>query len=163
MERDDLQLSLGMVDLGQITHAALRGLKFQFDHAQAKTAFEPPSDGTAMVMGDRQHLLNIVSNLLENALKYSPNNPEINVLVERIPSKIRLTVQDNGLGIPAEYQAKIFDRFFRVPTADRESIQGYGLGLNYVATIVRLHGGTIQVESKEGKGSSFCIELPSAG
>jgi two-component system phosphate regulon sensor histidine kinase PhoR len=73
-----------------------------------------------------------------------------------------LSVADNGIGIPAAYREKIFEKFFRVPSGDHHNIKGYGLGLSYVHHIVTRHEGRISVESKEGKGSTFIIQLPAA-
>jgi len=73
-----------------------------------------------------------------------------------------LRVRDKGIGIAPEYQSKVFDKFFRVPTGDRHDVKGHGLGLSYVAQVVRQHGGSIRVESAVGHGSTFIVDLPAA-
>ena len=73
---------------------------------------------------------------------------------------VQLSVTDNGIGIPATYQDRIFDKFFRVPSDDHHNIKGYGLGLNYVQEVIHIHRGSIGVVSKEGRGSTFTIKLP---
>jgi signal transduction histidine kinase len=116
-----------------------------------------------------------VFNLVDNALKYRGKNaPEIRVSLEVSPSandKIRLTVEDDGIGIAPEYQTKVFEKFFRVPAGNVHNVKGHGLGLSYVANVVRQHGGSIRVESparpshsdgEEGQGSRFVVELPTA-
>ena len=105
-------------------------------------------------------LTNVVSNLLDNALKYSETGALINIRLQEVPDKIILSVQDNGQGIAREYQKKIFEKFFRVPTGNVHNTKGYGLGLSYVASVVESHGGKIDVESEEGKGSLFILVLP---
>ena len=73
---------------------------------------------------------------------------------------MQLTVTDNGIGVPDGYKDKIFDKFFRVPTGDMHNVKGYGLGLSYIAYVLKRQGGSIHVESKEGIGSSFTIIIP---
>jgi len=114
------------------------------------------------VKADRAHVSSVLSNLLDNALKYSKGSPVITVHVVREGGLIVLAVTDNGIGIPAVYLGRVFDKFFRVPSNDHHNIKGYGLGLNYVQHIIGWHKGSIGVESKEGKGSTFTIKLPAA-
>ena len=109
---------------------------------------------------DKLHITSVIFNLLDNALKYSKVNPSIQINLKEEPQLLRLTITDNGIGIPAAYKNKIFDKFFRVPTGDKHNVKGYGLGLSYVAYVLKRQGGTIQVESKEGIGSSFTIIIP---
>lgn len=115
-----------------------------------------------IVNGEPSHLTNVIYNLLDNALKYSPGQPLINILLQEEDSRITLSIQDNGLGIPSEYSKKIFEKFFRVPTGDVHNIKGYGLGLSYVSTVMKAHDGSVHVESEPGKGSNFIISFPAA-
>jgi two-component system phosphate regulon sensor histidine kinase PhoR len=109
---------------------------------------------------DRMHLSSVLSNLLDNALKYSKADPAITVHLSRHEDFIVLAVSDNGIGIPSVYTSRIFEKFFRVPSGDHHNIKGYGLGLSYVRHIIASHNGSISVESKEGKGSVFTVQLP---
>jgi signal transduction histidine kinase len=86
----------------------------------------------------------------------------LTIQLSRDGQEVLLSVADNGIGIPAAYREKIFEKFFRVPSGDHHNIKGYGLGLSYVHHIVTRHEGRISVESKEGKGSTFIIQLPAA-
>ena len=109
-------------------------------------------------VGDPNLLDQVFSNLLSNAVKYAPDSPEIDVAGVTRGKNVSFSVSDHGVGIPAEEQAKLFDKFFRASTST--GIAGTGIGLNLVAQIVELHGGRIEVQSKEGQGSTFTVLLP---
>lgn len=113
-----------------------------------------------MIMADRMHITSVVYNLLDNALKYSKGSPVINIKLDARETEMILTIQDNGIGIPASYKDKVFDKFFRVPHGNKHNVKGYGLGLSYTAHIIAQHNGTINVESDEDKGTTFIIKLP---
>ncbi len=115
------------------------------------------------IQADTVHLSNVLFNLLDNSLKYAKEAPQIKLNLEDQAKSVCITVSDNGIGIPEAYQKKVFDRFFRVPTAgDRHDVKGYGLGLSYVADIVKQHGGQVKLWSNETAGSTFQITLPKA-
>jgi two-component system phosphate regulon sensor histidine kinase PhoR len=110
--------------------------------------------------GSEVHLTNVIYNLLDNALKYGRDNSMIELRLKDSAGQLEISIRDFGIGIAKEYQKKVFEKFFRVPTGDVHNVKGYGLGLNYVASVVKKHGGKIDVESEEGKGSLFIIVLP---
>ena len=112
------------------------------------------------IKGDAFHLTNIISNLIDNAIKYNNGNPEIIISTINENNFIVLNVKDNGIGIAKEYKNKIFDTFFRVPSGNIQSVRGNGIGLSYVKKIIDLHKGRISVESEPGKGSNFQIFIP---
>ena len=118
------------------------------------------SDEDLIVKGDEVHITNVIFNLLDNAVKYSNEIPEIEVSTKKIKDYIVISVRDNGIGIPKEHQTQIFDRFFRVPTGNVHNVKGFGLGLSYVKKIVDSHDGKIKVESALDKGTKFSILLP---
>lgn len=115
---------------------------------------------SALIKGDEVHITNVIFNLLDNAMKYSKEKPEIMVKTENRKDQILISVQDNGIGIAKEHQAQIFDRFYRVPTGNVHDVKGFGLGLSYVKKIIDLHNGTIKVESALNKGTKFKIYFP---
>lgn len=111
------------------------------------------------INADKTHISNIIANLIDNALKYTPENPEIKILTQNVNGDILVSVQDNGIGISAENQKHIFKKLYRVPTGNIHDVKGFGLGLFYVKTMVEAHGGRINLESSLNKGTTINIEL----
>ncbi len=114
----------------------------------------------AHVSGDRIHLTNVFYNLIDNAVKYCEESPEVLISTSSDSNGLVVRVKDNGIGIPRNEQRKIFDRLYRVPTGNLHNVKGFGLGLSYVKAVVEKHGGSIRVESEPGTGSTFVISLP---
>lgn len=114
----------------------------------------------ANLLGDRDRLGQVFTNLLSNAIKYSPDAESVEVELSTSPETINISVHDHGLGIPQEQREKIFERFYRATGPRQKAIPGLGMGLYIVAEIVKLHGGTITVDSTVGKGSTFTMTLP---
>ena len=112
------------------------------------------------IQADAFHLSNIINNLLDNANKYSKEEPRIEVKVTESANGFTLTIKDNGVGMSKDSVKKIFDKFYRVPTGNVHDVKGFGLGLAYVKTMVEEHSGEICVESEINKGSTFTINLP---
>lgn len=112
------------------------------------------------VQADRIQIDRLLSNLLSNAIKYTPAGGEVRVRLSAEPGQATLIVEDSGVGIAPEHLPHIFDRFYRVPSADPH--KGLGLGLSFVAWIVKAHGGSFHVESQPGQGTRFTISLPAA-
>lgn len=109
---------------------------------------------------DQLHLRNVISNLIDNAIKYSRDQVTITLRSQLENGGWRLTVADDGLGIPKSYQPVVFDRFFRVPTGNLHAVKGFGLGLYYVRQVIERHGGRLQLQSELGCGSAFSFWLP---
>lgn len=112
------------------------------------------------VYGDRIHLSNLLYNLIDNAIKYSAQEPRIRIATRSDDEGLTVSVSDNGIGIAGSEHRKIFDRLYRVPTGNIHNAKGFGLGLSYVKSVVERHGGRIRVESQPGKGSTFNIFIP---
>ena len=106
------------------------------------------------------HFTNIIFNLLDNAVKYSKENPDILVTTRDNNTGIYILVTDKGIGIKKQDQKKVFDRFYRVSTGNLHDVKGFGLGLNYVKKMVEEHGGQISLESEYKKGSTFKLFIP---
>ncbi|TMI65275.1 MAG: HAMP domain-containing histidine kinase [Bacteroidetes bacterium] len=157
-EKKEIQLNLEAIDLRSLADEVLASMRLQLEKKNASVILT--HSGNTSLMGDRLHLLSVVFNLVDNALKYSPENPDIKIAVEEKENNVELRVADNGVGIPDEYKTKVFEKFFRVPAGNVHNIKGYGLGLSYAASVVKKHGGTIEAKNNEGGGTSFTITLP---
>lgn len=118
------------------------------------------SHGNLSIHADRTHINNIMSNLIDNAIKYSDGKVDITITAKENNRNCILTISDNGMGIVPEKQKYIFEKFYRVTSGNQYTVKGYGLGLFYVKTMVEKHHGTISVESTPGAGSTFTIIIP---
>lgn len=158
-ENNGVVIQKESVDIQKITQQILDSLKLLFDKQKAQVSFQTEGNNF-IVEGEAAHLTNVIYNFLDNALKYSPEHPQINIQLKETPTNLILSIQDNGIGIAPEYKKKVFEKFFRVPTGDVHNIKGYGLGLSYVASVMKAHGGTVDVVSEPGKGSNFIATFP---
>ncbi len=114
---------------------------------------------TSVLINDT-HFTNVIVNILENAIKYSPETPQINLLVENVKDSVVIKIKDNGIGMSKIAQKRVFEKFYREHTGDLHNVKGHGLGLSYVKRIIDDHNGQIFVESEKGKGSTFIIKIP---
>jgi two-component system phosphate regulon sensor histidine kinase PhoR len=160
-ENRQIELKPERIDVPALVAEVMASMKLSFEKAGAVVQLNSEGDGL-FVRADRMHLASVISNLLDNALKYSRERPVVGIVLSREGAMLRLAVTDNGIGIPPAYREKVFEKFFRVPSGDHHNIKGYGLGLSYVHHIVTRHEGQITVDSKEGRGSTFIIQLPAA-
>ena len=160
-EKHQVELKEEVVDLSVLVKDVVNSMKLQFEKYKAQINVQIQGYRFE-VEADRLHITSVLFNLLDNALKYSKENPSIHIELKEENERILLRVTDNGIGIPAEYHKKIFEKFFRVPAGDTHNVKGYGLGLSYVAYVIQRHYGSIDVESQPGIGSRFIIKLPAA-
>jgi two-component system, OmpR family, phosphate regulon sensor histidine kinase PhoR len=112
-----------------------------------------------IIQADNVHLTNVIFNLIDNAIKYSPDGAQIEISSSQTDEGVELRFSDKGLGIPNEFLGKVFDRLFRVPTGNVHDVKGFGLGLSYVKNVVERHNGTIYAESEPNAGSTFVMKL----
>jgi signal transduction histidine kinase len=154
----------------EVTLARLDGVRIARDVVAAASAHVPdgltievtPAEETPPVSGDLDKLKQVLINLVENAVKYSPSGGRVEVRVEPTPGAVRFTVADEGLGIPVEEQSRIFDKFHRLDPAMTRGVGGTGLGLYISRELVLRMNGRIWVTSAVGRGSAFSVELPRA-
>ncbi len=159
LEKKEMDFSFETMDLHEVIHHGIETISIQVHDRGGviKTSLDAEN---SIVTGDREHLRNLVHNLLDNANKYSENTPEIKVLTRNNNYGIFLVVEDNGIGMTKAVQSKIFERFYRQTSGNIHNVKGFGLGLNYVKSIVDAHNGTISVESEPGCGSRFTVFIP---
>lgn len=159
LDKGEFKLKLSEVDVHEIVQQAINNTQLLIDQRGGQIKMNLIAQRTKLA-ADRVHLTNIIFNLIDNAIKYSKDAPEIAITTYNTPEGIMVQVKDNGIGISKENQRKIFDKFYRVPTGNIHNVKGFGLGLSYVLAVVLKHNGTISVNSEVGKGSVFSVHLP---
>jgi len=162
LDKKEIQLKYELIDMHELIEGVVVNaeLKVQSRGGNIKLNLLAPKHH---LTGDKTHLTNLVSNLLDNAEKYTIAVPEILISTRNTRKGIDISFTDNGIGIPKDAQKHIFERFYRVHTGNLHDVKGFGLGLSYVRDIVEAHGGRISVKSEPGKGSTFHILLPISG
>jgi signal transduction histidine kinase len=161
LERGEIPLQKMELDGHDIIHEALKCIKLQIENRMGEVSLQLEATNTK-ISGDRTHLCNALCNLLDNAIKYSRNQPHISIRTSNNGSYLRIEMADRGIGIEKKYQKKVFNKFFRVPTGDIHDVKGFGLGLAYIRKIIELHEGTITMQSDKGIGTHFTMILPNA-
>lgn len=156
LDKKEVKLTLKPVNVHEIISRAVDNLSLQVEKKDGRILQDLKAEN-AIIEADETHISNVIHNLLDNANKYTPENPEISVHTRNVAGGVQIMVKDNGLGMSKEQRRKIFDKFYRVPTGNRHDIKGFGLGLSYVKAIISEHKGEIAVQSELGKGSKFIL------
>jgi len=159
IEKGELKLKMEDVNVHDIIQQAVDLIKIQVESREGTLSAELNST-LPVVKGDALHLSNVIFNLLDNANKYSPEKPVIEISTADLNNGILIKVKDSGMGMTRDTVKKIFEKFYRVPTGNIHNIKGFGLGLSYVKAIVEQHQGWIDAKSEPGKGSTFELFIP---
>jgi len=159
IDKRDFNFNIREVDAHEIIERAVKNIGLQLEKRNGELVVELNAQ-QALITNDEIHLYNIINNLLDNAIKYSGEHPQIQLTTDNNATGIIISVKDNGIGISKEEQEKVFDKFFRVSSGNIHNIKGFGLGLSYVKAIVLTFNGKVSLESEPGKGSVFHVFLP---
>jgi two-component system, OmpR family, phosphate regulon sensor histidine kinase PhoR len=159
LDKKEIEFRFESTSLHAIIERAIETIEIQVQQKQGKIKTEMGATND-ILSGDVEHLTSLIHNLLDNAIKYSPEAPDITLRTYNRNDGIVLSVGDKGIGMSKSVQTKIFERFYRQSSGDVHDVKGFGLGLNFVRAIVDAHKGTITVNSEPGKGSIFEIFLP---
>jgi len=159
LEKKELALAKTKTNVHQVIQDILPSINLRLQKRQGQVQFNLGATQTE-IEADSLHLTNVVYNLLDNAEKYSPEAPDIQVSTWNQPNGILISIADKGVGIRPEVQPYISDKFYRVPTGNVHNVKGFGLGLSYVKTIIEAHCGSIKLSSRQNQGTRFDLFFP---
>ncbi|MCP4702984.1 MAG: HAMP domain-containing histidine kinase [candidate division Zixibacteria bacterium] len=159
LEEGDFELKLTDVNIHNIINGALKSIALQIENKGGNVKCTLDADNYILKV-DTDHISNIIFNLLDNAIKYSPDNPSITVRTKNVENYISITIDDKGRGMSPEDLKMVFKKYFRVSTGNIHDVKGFGIGLCYVKLMVEAHGGKISLKSKYEHGTSVEILLP---
>lgn len=159
LDKKDFEFNWELVDVHEMIEEAIGCIRLQIDNKGGQISLHLTATNP-IVTCDRTHCANVLYNLLDNAIKYSNEAPEILVETRNANNGLLISVQDNGIGMSKATQSKIFEKFYRQSTGNIHNIKGFGLGLSYVKAIIEANNGRIQVKSELGKGSRFEVFVP---
>jgi two-component system phosphate regulon sensor histidine kinase PhoR len=161
LERGEIPLQKMELDLHQLIQDSLKCISVQIENTNGHVELLLNAE-RVIISADKTHLTNAFCNLVDNAIKYSDEAPQISIQTSNSIEGINVQISDQGIGIEDKYLRDVFNKFFRVPTGNVHDVKGFGLGLSYVKAIIELHGGNISVSSRRGFGTTFSIYLPHA-
>ncbi|MGA0430919.1 MAG: sensor histidine kinase [Flavobacteriaceae bacterium] len=159
LERSNSKMEFESIDLKELVDEAIShvALIVESKSGYVKTHF---TNEPAFFEGNQNHFLNVIINILDNAIKYADGPPQVDVYIDQIDQQLELKIEDQGIGMSATTQKHVFEKFYRAQSGNIHDIKGHGLGLAYVKNIVDQHHGKIKIVSKKGEGTKFSILLP---
>lgn len=157
LEKDSIELKKEIFNINNTLSEIINNESLKLK--TGNITFTPCSEDVS-INADKLHFVNVIANMIDNAIKYSPDEPVVDINVVNLDNHIELRISDEGIGIDKENQKKLFDKFYRVSTGNVHNVKGFGLGLYYVKNICAAHGWNIQVQSASGEGSTFSINIP---
>ena len=161
LDKQEIQLNLKRLLAHDLIINTLNNINLQVEEKGGKLEVELGAEND-LVLADEVHFTNLINSLLDNAVKYSKENLLIKLSTKNTGNKLKIIIEDNGIGMNKETLHRIFEKFYRAHTGNVHNVKGFGLGLSYVKTMVEAHHGNIKVESVLGKGSSFSVSIPLA-
>ena len=161
LDKQEVQLNLKRLHAHDLITGALNNIHLQVEEKQGELEVNLDAEND-IIMADEVHFTNLINNLLDNAVKYSKENPNIKLTTQNSGNQLKIKIEDNGIGMNKETLHRIFEKFYRAHTGNVHNVKGFGLGLSYVKTMVIAHHGIIKAESVLGKGSSFHLVIPLA-
>ena len=161
LEKEELKMTLKEINVHDVIKKITENTELQMNEIQAKYILDLKAS-QFIIMADEVHFSNIIFNLIDNAIKYSKENLEIEIRTKNIGSEILISIQDNGIGMNKEVRQHIFEKFYRAHTGNKHNVKGFGLGLTYVKNVVDAHQATIDVKSTLNVGSTFILSFKTA-
>jgi two-component system phosphate regulon sensor histidine kinase PhoR len=162
LDRQEQQLNLRSLHAHLVIQEAMENFQLQLEGKGGKSELQLNAKSD-LIEADEVHFMNLITNLIDNAVKYSKENLLIRITTHSTARSLVIRIEDNGIGMSKETQRRIFEKFYRAHTGNLHNVKGFGLGLSYVKTIVDAHRGKIKVESTVGKGTIFTLEFPLKG
>jgi signal transduction histidine kinase len=158
-----VSLGLEFESVADIVYSIIQVFEYDAEEKQIELRVKLPSEDDLLIQLDRGKIKQVLSNLIHNAIKFTPEEGTVTVSASSEDEWIKVRVSDTGIGIPEGELEKIFDRFYQVDSSLTRKVGGTGIGLSIAKEYVEMHGGKIWVESKLGKGSTFTFTLPKRG
>lgn len=159
IDKGQLNLHKELIDIHSIIEDVINSIQIQIDVKNGSISKNFKAHNH-YINADKTHITNVIYNIIDNAIKYTPDKPCISISTQNMPKGINIIIADNGIGISKTSQNKIFEKLYRVSTGNIHNVKGFGLGLHYVKTIIEAHGGNVGVESELKKGTKIKIYIP---
>ena len=159
LDKQELKLNMQKVHAHELIQNALNNHRLQIEDKQGRVELNLNAQND-QIMADESHFTNMLSNLVDNAIKYSKENMVLKLSTVNHGKRLSIKIEDNGIGMNKETVKRIFEKFYRAHTGNIHNVKGFGLGMSYVKTVVDVHNGKIKVDSTLGKGSCFTVDVP---